>query len=193
MEETMISTLALLTVIALPSNYQQCPLRARVQASRHAYAQPGRLPDIMTLIQVLANSDSSRMRGAAIEKLLDAPPASANDWVGVGCEHPEFFRVCDREPVCVPASVALVARLVQSARAADSIGLDTRSRDGLLGLAVQLYDREILEQNRWKEFFPLIIAGVAALASIASAGTAYVLGRVLASATRTSRIVTPSL
>jgi hypothetical protein len=71
------------------------------------YLNPGRLEDVIALLQVL-RLDTAIGRGAnAIHRTLRDHPHSAKTWADLAANHPEFFRVYQGkgEP-----SISLIAR-----------------------------------------------------------------------------------
>ena len=57
------------------------------------YTKPGRLSDVMALIQVLALDKSAHRSEQGLQQELQGLPRSASSWTQVAKEHPEFFRV----------------------------------------------------------------------------------------------------
>jgi len=57
------------------------------------YTIPGRLADVLALIQVLALDPDTRRSKGNITKELQGPPTSATDWFELAKNHREFFRV----------------------------------------------------------------------------------------------------
>jgi hypothetical protein len=71
------------------------------------YLEPGRLEDVIALIQLLGLDEYVHREENAIHKALTGAPSSADTWCDIGRRHPEFFRVFGgRES----DSVALIAR-----------------------------------------------------------------------------------
>lgn len=88
---------------------------------------------------------------------------------------PEFFRVLAGKPG-QRESISLVARFVLEAVAPAAGGepktpaLSAEVTNNLMGLAVQLHDREMQRRDRWKTVLvPTIVAVLAATASITAA------------------------
>jgi hypothetical protein len=78
--------------------------------TKGAYTKPGRLSDVLALIQVLAfDPDTHRSESGIIEKELGSPASSKEGWVALAKEHPEIFRVSDE----AKHPLSLVARHVQ--------------------------------------------------------------------------------
>src|SRR5207245_2689289 len=68
-------------------------LFGRPKHKSREYLHPGRLEDVIALIQVLGLDKSTKRGESALDVELCGTPASARDWLDVGRQHPEFFRV----------------------------------------------------------------------------------------------------
>jgi len=126
------------------------------------YTKPGRLADVLALIQVLALDELPKRSESEVEQELQGSPASATGgWLAVALEHRELFRVArERE-----RRLSLVARYVQP----QDMGRDQRPvltpefTSALLQTAITLHDRQVSAAERWKNFMPLwaaLIGGV---------------------------------
>src|ERR1035441_6932208 len=128
--------------------------------SKGPYTKPGRLADVLALIQVLAlDPDSGRSEDGMVKE-LQGPPTSAPNWFGLAKEHREFFRVASHEH-----GLSLVARYVlpregerekRPALSSDFVG-------ALLQTAITIHDRQVAAAERWKTFMPLwsaLIGGI---------------------------------
>jgi hypothetical protein len=148
--------------------------------SLNVYLKADRLADVLTLIQVLAYGETARRTAEGLEKELQRNPLTANTWIDLGKQHPEFFRVFNP-----PAgsgnkqAVTLVARFVLKpipASGGDAIHTPLLSAEvttHLMDLALQLHDREVQRRDRWKAVLaPMVVAIIAAVASITAAVTA---------------------
>jgi hypothetical protein len=118
------------------------------------YTKPGRLSDLLALIQVLAfDPDTHRSDLELINKEL-GPPSSTKDasWTTLAREHRELFRVSEK----AQAAISLVARHVQP-------GDPNKKREPLtpefthvlIETAIELHDRQVAAAERWKHFIPL--------------------------------------
>jgi len=97
---------------------------------------PGRLEDVIALIQVLA-MDTAKWRGdSALDKELNGPPHSGDTWTAVAKRHREFFRVIDGQ------SVILIARHY-SAKREDGDRLDSWLIRGLIDAAIQMHQGQL--------------------------------------------------
>jgi hypothetical protein len=123
------------------------------------YTKPGRLADVLALIQVLALDPHTRRRETGVVKELQDVPASAESWFALAREHREFFRL-DKE---VDYALSLVARYVHPA---DETGkrppLSPDFVSVLLRTAIDLHDRQITAKEWWKEWIPLASSLLAA-------------------------------
>jgi len=68
---------------------------------------PGRLEDVLALIQVLAMAEYENRGEGGLEKELVGKPLSADSWIELVKQHREFFRV-SKSP-SAPSAV-LIAR-----------------------------------------------------------------------------------
>lgn len=138
-----------------------------------SYANPERLADVMSLIQVLALKDSDSVRsenGLLLD--LGRSPKSAYDWSQIAKEHPEFFRFQewakqDRERL----SISLLARVVTAKGSEDKREvLPDDFVAKLLEIAVNLHDRERARIDRWKPWLiSIVVAVIIGLSGIATA------------------------
>ena len=130
------------------------------------YTIPGRLQDVLALIQVLAFDPDTHRTEANIVKRELGPPSSATGWVALAKEHPEFFRVFEeaKEPL------SLISRHVQPSN-------DDKTREPLplefakvlFETAIDLQDKQVRAAERWKYFSPILPSLVTGLLVILSA------------------------
>jgi hypothetical protein len=134
--------------------------------AKRPYTIPGRLSDVLALIQVLAfDPDTHRTEENIVKREL-GPPASAEGWVALAKEHRELFRVFEdaKEPL------SLIARHVQpSDQDKKRQPLTPEFTKVLLETAVDLHDREVQAAERWKYFSPILPSLVTGLLVILSA------------------------
>lgn len=132
-----------------------------------AYLQEGRLADVLALIQVLAYDRDSYRSEDGLQRELQRLPATRNTWMDLASQHPEFFRVTN-EPSKL--RIALLARYVlQREETEDGIKkppLKIAVTNKLMELAITLHDKQLERHDRWKTWAPMIIAIIAAIASI---------------------------
>jgi len=125
-----------------------------------SYLKPGRVADVLTLIQVLAYGPSSRRTDDGLQKELRSGPPTAESWTALGAQHPEFFRV--RSDIEKPM-VSLVARFVQKPETTPEgeekhPPLNSDITNTLMNLAVELHDREVRRSQAWHVYVPIIVA-----------------------------------
>jgi hypothetical protein len=134
-------------------------------AETSEYLLPGRVADVLALIQVLALDESAHRSEDGLASELQGPPRSANTWPEMARKHPEFFRVKpDGEH-----RVSLIARHVMPK---DEFGRRPFPADytsKLLELAVELHDREVRRSQDWQVWLPIlgvVIGGLLALLGV---------------------------
>ncbi len=130
------------------------------------YTKPGRLADVMALIQVLALDKSAHRSEDGLRHELQGVPRSASSWTQVAKEHPEFFRVAPEGKY----NVSLIARHVLPRDEDDqrpSLPEDLVGR--LLQSAVELYDRQIRLAERWTYLIPIWVALIGGVFAVVAA------------------------
>ena len=138
-----------------------------------SYLQPGRLADVLALIQVLAYDRHAYRSEDGLDDELQRKPAIGDTWMALAQQHPEFFRVRN-DPTRKPR-VALLARYVLDHQQLPDgeekrPPLDVSVTNKLMELAIQLHDKQLERKNRWKSVvLPMAVAVVAAGASITAA------------------------
>ena len=133
------------------------------------YLLPGRLQDVLALIQVLGLHPSPRRSESQLrDEILESSPVSAKRWSDVALGHPEFFRVAGKNQ----DSVSLAARHAFGERE-DERKLPVGFVESLLGLAVDIHDREAdreaILSDRSLRYLPLVIAIIGVAGSIVTA------------------------
>ncbi|HEF4727279.1 TPA: hypothetical protein SAP13_004717 [Burkholderia multivorans] len=142
-------------------------------SNTHKYLINGRLADVLALIQVLALSPKTRRTNEGIMQALRAAPQSASDWIEIGRQHREFFRVFTPEGKL--SNVALIARNTQedlTREDGDSVKplLQTDVTARLMEMALDMHTREEQQKGAWKTVWvPISVAVLAAIASISAA------------------------
>lgn len=135
------------------------------------YTDPGRLVDVLALIQVLGLDEHAHRSESGLRDELQGNPRSATTWTEVAKEHPEFFRV---KPTGEHV-VSLVARHVTPKNERDVRYLSPDFIGRLLDAAIELHDREVRRAERWAFWIPVLVAIIAGMFSlIAIALKAYV-------------------
>jgi len=131
---------------------------------KRPYTKPGRLSDVLALIQVLALDEQTHRSLSGVGKELQGGPSSSDSWMTVAKEHPEFFRLRpEGEHV-----LSLVARHVTPEDETGARRLPPELIRSLLQVAIDLRDREVSASEWWKSLVPLwaaIIGGVFGTAS----------------------------
>jgi hypothetical protein len=124
------------------------------------YTKPGRLSDVLALIQVLALDPDTKRSEEGMTKELQGPPASAEKWFAVAQEHREFFRVNPD----LHSGLSLVSRYVLPKGNEDKRPpLSPEFSAALLQTAITIHDRQVSAAERWKSFLPLwaaLIGGI---------------------------------
>ena len=155
----------------LPSNVATQQSEA---PSPSSYLTPGRLADVLTLIQILAFEPDAVRSVGGLQEELQRTPLSGKTWSDVAKIHPEFFHISRDKGQ--PEAISLVARFVlpeiqpEGGGQAQPPPLTAEVTSTLLNLAVQLHDREMQRRDRWiNVLVPMVVAIVAAGASVIAA------------------------
>lgn len=151
-----------------------------VQSTNQAnqfYLKQGRLQDVLALIQILAfRGDSSHWtEDSLMKEIRKAKPTSADSWIQIGRDHPEFFRVREPESMQEEVEVALLMRYGvahekndRGARVRPKLAVESTSI--LFELAKKLNDNQWSDHAQRRENkVKWVIAAFAALASFAGA------------------------
>ena len=138
------------------------------------YLVPGRLQDVLALIQVLGLHPSARRSEQQLcEILQSAPSCGLIRWSDVALRHAEFFRVNGKNQ----DSVCLAAR--HAAGDADEERLlKPEFVEGLLRLAVDIHDRQAKMADRALRYLPLVIAIIGFVGSVTTALIALIVSKV---------------
>ena len=134
------------------------------------YLNPGRLLDVLTLIQLLGyGPDISWTAFSICAELQDVdekrqPPESrVQHWATVARSHPEFFRVSGKG-----ISISLIARFV-ARKENPKRPLPPEAVQKLMESAIELHDRQVKRSEKWAHYVPLWVAGVGGVAAIIAA------------------------
>ena len=132
---------------------------------KRPYTKPGRLADVLALIQVLAfdphthRSESGGTRGTGgIRKELGEPSSAAEGWIALAREHPELFRISEE----ADHPLSLVARHVQPKEGERREPLSQEFANVLIRTAIELHDRQVAMRAWWKQFMPPLLAALIA-------------------------------
>src|SRR6266568_6340760 len=109
------------------------------------YLVPGRLADVLALIQVLALDEHSHRSEDGLRRELQGIPQSAETWAPVAQSHPEFFRFRPEGE----HRISLVARHVLPKNEAGLRALPPEFAGRLLDAAIDLHDRQVKLAERW--------------------------------------------
>jgi hypothetical protein len=126
------------------------------------YLIPGRLPDVLALIQVLALDEHTHRSEDGLGSELQGSPESARSWVEIAQSHREFFRVSPEGE----HQVSLVARHVIPKSESGVRILPPEFAGRLLDAAIDLHDRQVKLAERWVYLIPIWVALVAGLFSL---------------------------
>ena len=117
------------------------------------YTKPGRLTDILALIQVLGFDEYRHRSEKGVKEELQGKPASAETWTKVAQEHPEFFRVRSDEGL----GISLVARHVLPKNEDGKYVMPPEFVGRLLSAAIEIYDRQVKLAERWTYLMPIYV------------------------------------
>ena len=130
------------------------------------YTKPGRLADVLGLIQVLALDKATyRSEDGVAAKEFVGSPCSAKSWTLLAEDHPEFFRV----KTSSEHPISLLARHVQPRDELNKTRqpLTSEFTQVLLRTAIDLHDRQVDAAERWMHLWPPLITGLLVMASAA--------------------------
>ena len=131
--------------------------------SMRYYTKPGRLSDVMGLIQVLSLDESAHRSEEGLRSELQGAPLSADRWTQVAREHPEFFRV-------VPDGTHSISLIARHVLPRDEEGHRHQLPNDLVGRllqsAIDLYDRQIRLEERWTYLIPIWVALIGAIVTL---------------------------
>lgn len=127
------------------------------------YLIPGRLEDVVSLIQFLAGNEHLQVASATVSRELGVEPTSVGqmNWEAVAKAHPEFFRVSGKTDY---KEIGLLARY--TARKADQEPLGRDTTVSLIRIALGLHERQARASERRHALLPLwsaLVAGVVTL------------------------------
>ncbi len=125
------------------------------------YEIPGRLSDVLALIQVLALAQHALRGEEGLRKALQGSPESAENWTAVAQAHREFFRLNVSGGTEFPVSLVARYALPWDERGARD-PLSPEFTGQLLSAAIELHDREVKRAERWSYFMPVVGAFVGA-------------------------------
>jgi len=130
--------------------------------SSNRYLIKNRLCEVLALIQVLALDKRGHRSEGGLKKELSDKPVSAVTWEQIASEHPEFFRVDSGKE----ASISLVSRHVTELNENGIRELSPDLIKKLLETAIELYNIQKDEANKWNVWIPVIAVAIAGIANI---------------------------
>ena len=132
--------------------------------AQSSYLITDRLADVLALIQVLALDEHANRSEDGLTRELQGPPRSTETWRHLAAAHPEFFRVAkDGEH-----TISLIARYVAPetpGKERPILASDYTAK--LMGIAVDLHDRQVRRSERWHVWMPVLGAFVGGLLTLA--------------------------
>jgi hypothetical protein len=139
-----------------------------------AYLIPGRLEDVIALIQILALDPLAHRDEENLARELQGNPQSECAWTCLAERHPEFFRV-KKEGL---NRVSLLARHATPKGSDDKRApLDPDFTQSLLSTAIELHDRQLKRSERWVPLIPLwtaaLTGGIAIVVALIAAVVAF--------------------
>jgi len=123
------------------------------------YIIPGRLADVMALIQVLALHKYRHRSDKGLTDTMPGTPRSASTWKEIAQQHPEFFRVNENEEL----GLSLVSRHVLPKNEEGRRELPSDFVAILLQTAINLHDRQLDRARYLRAYIPIIVAVTAGI------------------------------
>ena len=142
--------------------------RKMTSSSSLPYTKPGRLADVMALIQVLSRDVRAHRSEDGLSGGLQGNPQSASTWTDVASQHPEFFRLRSEGT----NRLSLISRHVLPPDAGGvrpSLEPDLMGR--LLATAIELHDRQVARAQRWQAYVPIVVPILVAIIAGVIAGS----------------------
>jgi hypothetical protein len=130
--------------------------------SKYQYLKQNRLSDVIRLISVLGIEDKYTFRKSdGLNKTLNGPPKSAEDWFKVAVEHPEFFKFGTDGN-----SIVLLMRYLSRITEDDKekyppLTIDQTQK--VIDQAITLHDKQIARLQKNSFLIPIVTAIIAAL------------------------------
>lgn len=151
--------------------------RKNHQIELTSYLKNGRLGEVLALIQVLAFDKFTNRSERGLCTELKNSPASADSWLALAKQHPEFFR--ERKDSASQDRVSLIARYVVPSTRQNNKRirpqLDAALTNKLMEIAIELHDRQRIRSERWQfAVTQLVAAALAFVAAAALIAAAYI-------------------
>jgi hypothetical protein len=121
------------------------------------YLEPGRLSDVLALIQVLGLDPHVYRSEKGLEEELQGLSRSGGTWEQMAKMQPEFFRVRKE----AEHRVSLLARHVLPKTEQGTRELPSDFAGQLITAAVDLHDRQLRRSERWTYLIPIWVALIA--------------------------------
>ena len=142
--------------------------------SKTRYLEPGRLEDVLALIQVLGLDSLSYRSESGVEEddgsgglqsELQGSPTSAKKWTELAKQHPEFFRV--NESKKYPLSLVCRHAIYQKSKGKNT-EVPLELVQGLMQTAIELHERQIRYFQRWAWIIPVWVLVLSSLVALAN-------------------------
>ena len=138
------------------------------EPSLTCYLKPGRLADVIALIQLLAFDPKGYPSAVRMRRRLGRAPLSASTWLEIAKDHPEFFRARTKEEdPDRKERAALIIRYVIG-KIEDEKGekarppLQPAMASNLFEMAADLHAKQCAHRDRWHPWlFGSLGAGIA--------------------------------
>ena len=129
------------------------------------YLKPGRLEDVIALIQVLGLDRYVHRGENALRDVLKDKPSSSDSWCQLARRHPEFFR---NYPGRDGDSAALIARHL-AASSDDGLALSPEYIHGLVEAAIRIHQGQLQRKQILRATWAVVLFGLLpSLASLAA-------------------------
>lgn len=130
----------------------------------YPYLIKNRLSDIIRLISVLAVVDSSFRTEWGINDHLRGNPQSANKWLEIAKDHPEFFRLNKEQN----QTILLLRFLLQPeiGKNHKRAPLDIEQTQKLIGQAISLHDKQLSNYQKNYYLIPIVVALISSIFSL---------------------------
>ena len=139
---------------------------------KNDYLVPGRLEDVLALIQVLGLDEHAHRSEDGLYRELQGKPASAATWGETAKRHPEFFRVVEGND----HGISLIARHVSIKDEQGRRPVSVDFVQQLLETAITIHDVQVKRSQGWALYLPIWGAFVAGLLGVAASAVKLLAG-----------------
>lgn len=139
----------------------------------NSYLIPNRLSDVIRLIIVLAVDRTNFRTEDGLLKALQDHPNSAETWLGLAKDHPEFFRFNKENTSIILLMRYLMQRDVQEGELRPPLTIDQTQK--LTDQAIALHDKQLARYQRDSSKTAVTAAYVAAAATIIAGVISYLI------------------